>query len=104
MATPNRSYFHFTEKMSGSDLDISANTYKLTVNSEKDPTDTSNEQFSLTGAFVTDGTDGRIQFAPTAVQSDLPKQKFYYDLERNSPAGIKTVAKGVFAIEMDITK
>lgn len=85
--------------------DISSWTFKLTVNSERDPTDQVNEQFSLTGVFVTDGTDGLIAFTPTFSNTDITPGKLFYDIERRiGGVSIKTLIKAACFIVQDLTK
>ncbi len=86
-------------------VDVSGWTFKLTVNSDKEPTDQSTEQFSINGAFVTDGTDGKVKFTPAPGDTDIPADKYFYDVERKiAGVSIKTLVKGECEIVQDITK
>ncbi len=85
--------------------DVSGWTFTLTVNSEKDPADQVNEQFSLTGALVTDGTDGQVAFTPTTGETDVAPGKYFYDIERKiGGTSVKTLIKAVCLIVQDVTK
>lgn len=97
----------------GTTVDVSGSTFRMRVNTEKNPTIASPGTilFTATGAFVTDGTDGRIEFAPTPSTwadalsvSGLPT-KVFYDIEETDGNGdIETLIKGVVKIEEDIAK
>lgn len=89
----------------GAALDISTWSMTMTVNSEKNPLNTDNQLFSLTGAFVTDGTDGRVAFVPTPTQTDVTPKRYFYDVQRTIGGGqVKTLMKGNARIVQDITK
>lgn len=96
----------FTIKDSaGVAVDISTWTLSMAVNTEKDPTDTVNEIFSVAGVFVTDGTDGQISFTPPATTLDAvgAGEKAFYDINRLTPS-IKTLVKGSVLFIMDVDK
>ena len=90
---------------SGAAVDISTWTLSMAVNTEKDPTTTTNEIFSVAGVFVTDGTDGQISFTPPANSLDnvTAGQKAFYDINRLTPS-IKTLVKGSVTFIMDVDK
>lgn len=86
-------------------IDISSQTFGMSVNTKKDPPDTANEIFQVAGIFVTDGTDGQIQFTPPALSLDgvtAPGTAFY-DVNRITPSK-KTLVKGRVVFIMDIDK
>lgn len=91
---------------SGSALDISTSTFILSVDSRKDPDDVTTQQFTIMGTFVTDGTDGKIQFEPADTnETDIPPGKYFYDIQETLVGGQKrTLIKGVCRIIQDITK
>jgi hypothetical protein len=76
----------------------------LAVNSEKTPTDITNEQFKVTGAIPTP-TNGRIGFTPTTSNTDLTPGVYFYDAQVLDDQGNKwTFAEGKFTITQDIAK
>ncbi len=91
--------------------DISGSTFRMRVNTEKDPNTGSPGTilFTAIGTFVTDGTDGKVQFAPTPVTwadaLTLPTTAFY-DIEETVTATstVETLIKGGVKIEQDISK
>lgn len=95
---------------SGNALDISSSTFRMVVNTDRDPTvaNPGTELFDVAGTFVTDGTDGQIQFAPTpaswADALTLPTNVFYDIEETNGGGAIATLIKGRVRIEQDIAK
>ncbi len=88
----------------GAAIDISGFSFKLTVNSEKDPTDQVNEQFTVAGV-IGSGPAGTVSFAPTTVNTDITPGIYYYDIEQTDGSSrIKTIIKGKCRIVQDITK
>jgi hypothetical protein len=85
-------------------VNITACTFKLTVNSEKDPVDTTNQLFSVIGA-ITSAVNGEVEFSPNSTQADQAPGRYYYDVQMTDGTGaIRTVQKGVYRILQDITK
>ena len=79
-------------------------SFKLTVNTEKAPSDQVNEQFSLTG-ILTGAVQGKVAFAPTAIQTDINPGTYFYDIEQIDAGGAKsTLLLGTVLIVQDITK
>ncbi len=86
-------------------IDISSWTLSMAVNTLKDPPDATTEIFRVAGAFVTDGTDGKISFTPPATSLDAvtaPGTAFY-DVQRITPSK-KTLVKGKVKFIQDIDK
>ena len=85
-------------------VDISGFSFKLTVNSEKNPTDQVNEQFSIVGV-ITDAAAGKVGFAPTTTDTDITPTTYFYDIEQTDGSGaIKTLIVAKALIVQDITK
>ncbi len=85
-------------------IDITGFTFKLTVNSEKEPADQVNEQFTIVGV-LTDATSGKVAFSPTTANTDIAPGTYYYDVEQTDSGGaIKTLVKAKAIIVQDITK
>lgn len=84
-------------------VDISAWTnFLLTVDPSKAPTDALANIFQAAGAFVTDGTDGKVSFEPPGTS---PIGNYYYDVQGlNNQAKKCTIAEGKYKIKQDITK
>jgi hypothetical protein len=85
-------------------VNITGFAFKLTVNSEKNPSDQVNEQFSITGV-LTDAINGKVSFAPTVVDTNIAPTTYFYDIEQTDGAGaISTLIIGKCIIVQDITK
>lgn len=85
-------------------VDVTGFSFKLTVNSEKAPSDQVNEQFSIVGVLV-DAVNGRISFAPTTANTDITPGTYFYDIEQTDAGGnISTLIVGKALIIQDITK
>jgi hypothetical protein len=94
----------FTITRDGVAVDITGYAFKLTVNSNDDPTDTADQLYSLTGS-ITDAAAGYVEFAPTAMEADQTPGEYYYDVQQTDDLGaILTVAKGRYRYKQDITK
>ena len=88
----------------GAAIDITGFTFKLTVNSEKDPADQVNEQFSVVGA-LTDAVNGKVAFSPTVTDTDIAPGTYFYDIEQTDAGGaISTLMVAKCIIVQDITK
>ncbi len=93
----------------GTVVDISTWTLSMAVNTEKDPTDTVNEIFSVAGVLVDEGSGagvtGKVSFTPPATTLDnvTAGQKAFYDVNRLTPS-IKTLVKGPVSFVMDVDK
>lgn len=76
--------------------------WRMTVDPEKAPVDAVNNVFQSAGSLVTDGTDGKVQFAPPG---DSAIGRYYYDVQGiNTVGGKRTIANGKYKIVQDITK
>lgn len=94
----------FTITRDGVAVNITGCTFKLSVNSEKNPSSTATQLFTVTGT-ITSATAGEVQFSPTTVQANQAPGRYYYDVEMTDASGaIRTVVKGVYRFVQDITK
>jgi len=84
-------------------VDISGWTnFLLTVDPSKAPTDALANIFQATGAFVTDGIDGKVKFFPPGTSAI---GNFFYDAQGdNNDVKKETIAEGSYKITQDITK
>lgn len=84
-------------------INITGYSFTLTVDPEKAPTSAANNLYSLTGVVV-DAANGRVEFAPTALQADHVG-KYFYDVQMTDGAGRKrTIVSGKYTYTQDITK
>ncbi len=88
----------------GAEVNITGFTFKLTVNSEKDPADQANEQFSIVGV-ITDAPNGKVAFSPSVTDTDIAPETYFYDIEQtDGVGGISTKIIAKCLIVQDITK
>lgn len=87
----------------GTVIDITGRTYILTVNSEDEPVDDTNQKFQLAGVVAV-GTDGRVTFSPDVPARDLVVGEYFFDIQETATGTIKTIAKGQWDVLQDITK
>lgn len=93
------------DKSSKDAIDLTGKTVKVTVNSEENPTDTTNQLFSL-AATILSATGGRISVAPSKAQSAQTPGTYYYDVQITTTATsvVDTAGKGEWVFIQDITK
>ncbi len=85
-------------------IDITGFSFKLTVNSEKEPANQDNEQFTVVGV-ITDATNGLVAFSPTISDTDMSPGTYYYDVEQTDAGGaLDTLIVAKCVIVQDITK
>jgi len=94
-----------SDAVTSAPIGLTNTTLVLTVNREKDPVDTTNELFKITGIIVGPPSEGRVSFTPTAANNDLAKGKYHYDVSAiNGLAAKRTLIKSTWVIAMDIGK
>lgn len=87
----------------GAAVDITGYSFLMTIDPSKAPVDNTNNLFQLTG-IITDAPNGRVEFEPTAIQTDLVGS-YFYDIQMTDDAGrIRTIATGKYKFVQDITK
>jgi len=94
----------FQRTQNGAVLDITGFTFQFTVNTDLNPSDATNEQFTLTGV-ITDAANGLYEFRPSSVNTDLTPKRYYYDVQQVDGSGyIHTIVKSDFDLDQDIEK
>jgi hypothetical protein len=87
----------------GSPLNLTGCSVKLTVNKQSNPVDVTQQVFQLTGSMLTP-TNGVVDFSMDDTQADNVGI-FYFDIEVVDAQSKKfTVVKGTFQMVQDITK
>ena len=95
--------FAITTASTGEPTNLTGCSFKLTVNSVKNPVDSTTQAYQLVGE-IPDPTTGQVLFSPTEAQADK-LGFFYYDVQMtDSYAKIRTLVKGVYCFSQDITK
>lgn len=84
-------------------INITGNTYLLTVDPQPNPPDATANLFQMIGV-VTDGPNGIVTFTLTGPQSDQTPGVYYYDVQQTSGGVIRTILRGAWEVVQDITK
>ena len=88
---------------SGNPIDITSFTFLLTVDPSEDPPNADNNLFVLTGSII-DAVNGKVEFAPSAVQADNIGEYFFDVQMTDASSAIRTIVKGPWTFTQDITK
>jgi len=86
------------------DIDITGRSYLMSVNTEENPVAPTTNTFQLTGALGAGPPTALVTFTPTVVNTDITPGEYYYDIQETNGAALRTVVKGVFEVQQDITK
>ncbi len=93
--------FGFTLSQSGSPINLTSSTFLFTVDTAADGSGTQLFQISNSNALTTDGV---ITFTPSVVDLTQNPQTSFYDIQWTDPsANVRTVIKGSFRFDPDIT-
>lgn len=95
--------FDLTIQLNGTAVDITGNTFLLTVDPSPAPADALNNLFQNTPA-IQDGPNGIIRVTLSTGDADQTPGTYFYDLQMTSGASIRTIAKGQWVVEQDVTK
>lgn len=93
-----------TSATTGLPIDITGYTFTMTLDPAKDPATAANNLYTLTGTII-DAPNGRVEFAPSALQADQPPGAYFYDVQMVDGAGRKrTILLDKYKYEQDISK
>ncbi len=93
--------FGFLLEQDGAPVDISGNTYLLTVDTADDGSGT--EFFSISENNTPD-TAGFVEFLPSVVDLTQAPGDYFFDVQQTTGGGqVRTIVKGKFQIAKDIT-
>jgi len=86
-------------------IDVTGNTFLLTVNTLKDPPDNTTEVFQITGVVVPDQVNnkGEVEFTPSTSDADN-LGRFFFDIELTSATKPHTPIKGSYNVNQKITQ
>jgi hypothetical protein len=88
----------------GAPVNITSWAFALTLNSEKDPVDATNQIVSLAGV-ITNAAAGEVEFPWDDLEADQPPGTYYYDIQYVTDTGEKyTPVKGTYKFTQDINK
>jgi len=92
-----------TVNSGGVPLDITGYTFTLTVNASDDPADDTGALFQISGTVV-DGPNGRVDFQPSEADLNQIPDIYNYDIQMVGGGSTRTILKGSFTIDPDITR
>lgn len=93
----------FLVSVSGAAVDLTGCSLKLTLNTVRNPEDTSTQVYQLDG-IISLPSSGIVEFAPSTLQADQVGY-FYYDIQMSDSNGIiRTLVTGMYEYVQDITK
>jgi len=86
-------------------IDITGDTFLLTVDPSPTPPDATNNLFQLAGV-ITDAPNGVVEFTLTPSQADQTPATYYYDVQQTEAVSgdIRTILQGEWEVRQDITK
>lgn len=87
----------------GAAIDITGGVFTMTVDPSASPMDDTNNVFNVSGSIVS-GIEGTLTFSPTIVDTDQLPAVYFYDVQMLLNGSIRTILKGKFEIQQDITK
>lgn len=91
-------------KSTGLPINITGYVFTMTLDPAKDPPTAANNLYSLVGTII-DAPNGRVEFAPSALQADQTPGAYYYDVQMIDGAGRKrTILLDKYKYEQDIGK
>lgn len=88
---------------SGDAVDVTGATFLMTVDTSPEPANSDNNLFQVSGV-ITDAAAGAVLFALSAVNTAQPAGEYYYDIQMTQSGVIRTLLKGAFTVNTDITK
>jgi Rieske Fe-S protein len=95
--------FTVTTVGTGEATNLTGCTFVLTLNTLKNPVDTTTQLYQLAGTWD-NPSSGKVSFTPTLAQVDRVGM-FYYDVQMTDSFGqVVTLVKGVYSFSQDITK
>ena len=96
--------FRFAVEENEAPMNFTGGTFKMTIDTRKDPPDASTNVFQINGAIVGAAADGVCEFIASEAQMNLSIKTYYYDVQMTKSGQVATILKGKLKIEQDITK
>lgn len=86
----------------GSAIDITGGVFTMTVDPNEEPSGSGGNLFSIPGTIISP-TAGTVSFQPNTAQTGIVGE-YFYDVQMELNGSVRTILKGGFDIEQDITK
>lgn len=88
----------------GNPVDITSWTFQLTLSTEKNPVDDTNQVVQIDGV-ITNAAAGEVEFPWDTTKANRTPGNYYYDIQYvTDSAAIFTVEKGTYKFTQDINK
>lgn len=95
--------FDLTITLDATAVDITGNTFVLTVDPSPAPADALGNLFANVPA-IQDAPGGVIRVTLSLVEADQTPSTYFYDLQMTSGIAVRTIAKGEWVVEQDVSK
>jgi hypothetical protein len=83
-------------------IDITGASFLMTADPEPFPADALANLFQISGTIITPAA-GRVDFQPTTGDLDVAPNTYFYDIQMTLAGSVRTILKGKFTVEGDIT-
>jgi len=88
----------------GAAIDITGSSFTLTVDPSPAPSGSANNLFSVAGV-LSDPVNGEVTFTLSWTDADQTPNTYYYDIQWTASGGaVRTILKGKWVVQQDITK
>ncbi len=95
----------FTDKATGTPLDLTGSTFRLVVDPSPAPADALGNLFANVPVIVAPATNGRIRVTLSAGEADQTPAVYFYNIEQiDAGSFVRTLVKGEWLVEQDIAK
>lgn len=84
-------------------IDITGSTFLLTVDPSPSPANSAANVYQIAGVII-DAPNGRVGFTPSGPQAAAAPGVYFYDIQWTSGSTIRTIVRGSYEIQQDITK
>lgn len=85
-------------------IDITGDTFLLTIDPSPAPANDTLNVLELTGVIVGAPANGNVAFTPTALEADIAPGIYFYDVQWTAGTTVRTILRGQFEVQQDITK
>jgi len=87
----------------GTAINVTGGVFVLTVDPSDEPVDATANVFSVVGV-LSDPVNGKVTFQPTILNTAVTPGGYFYDVEMTLNGSVRTILKGAFEIQQDISK
>lgn len=95
--------FDLTIKLNGVAVNVTTDSFVLTVDPDEAPDDAANNLFANIPTIV-DGPNGIIRVTLSVSDADQTPDSYFYDLQQTSGSATRTIMRGSWVVSQDISK